>query len=145
METKQVIMMRTDLNMRKGKMIAQGAHASMKVLLDRLEWRGQKTEHPREHDPEFSETVTFQEVRAFVEEAMLEWIKGRFTKIGLRVESEQELVDLYTKAKEAGIPCSLIEDQGLTEFHGQITKTCCAIGPAEVADIDRITGHLKPL
>ena len=31
---KQVIVMRKDLNMRKGKMIAQGAHASMKVLLD---------------------------------------------------------------------------------------------------------------
>ena len=31
---KQVIVMRKDLNMRKGKMIAQGAHASMRVLLD---------------------------------------------------------------------------------------------------------------
>ena len=30
---KQVIVMRKDLGMRKGKMIAQGAHASMKVLL----------------------------------------------------------------------------------------------------------------
>ena len=31
---KQVIVMRKDLNMRKSKMIAQGAHGSMKVLLD---------------------------------------------------------------------------------------------------------------
>ena len=34
MQTKQVIVIRKDLNMRKGKMIAQGAHASMKVILD---------------------------------------------------------------------------------------------------------------
>lgn len=36
MVSKQVIVMRKDLNMRKGKMIAQGAHASMKVLLDNM-------------------------------------------------------------------------------------------------------------
>jgi len=30
---KQVIVMRKDLGMRKGKMIAQGAHASLEVLL----------------------------------------------------------------------------------------------------------------
>ena len=37
-DPKQWIVMRTDLKMRKGKMIAQGAHASMKVLLDRAVW-----------------------------------------------------------------------------------------------------------
>ena len=34
---KQVIVMRKDLGMRKGKMIAQGAHASLRVLLERGE------------------------------------------------------------------------------------------------------------
>jgi len=34
---KQVIIIRKDLNMRKGKMIAQGAHASMKATLNYLE------------------------------------------------------------------------------------------------------------
>ena len=32
MNTKQVIVMRKDLNMRKGKMITQGSHASMAFL-----------------------------------------------------------------------------------------------------------------
>lgn len=43
-EIKQVIVMRTDLNMRKGKMIAQGAHASMKFLLARMKspWENSK-------------------------------------------------------------------------------------------------------
>jgi peptidyl-tRNA hydrolase len=33
-DVKQLIVMRTDLNMRKGKMIAQGAHASIMWTLD---------------------------------------------------------------------------------------------------------------
>ncbi len=32
MEHKQVIVLRKDLNMRKGKMVAQGAHASMRAV-----------------------------------------------------------------------------------------------------------------
>ena len=36
METKQVIVIRKDLKMRKGKMCAQAAHASMKVILNEL-------------------------------------------------------------------------------------------------------------
>jgi PTH2 family peptidyl-tRNA hydrolase len=35
---KQIIVMRTDLKMRKGKMIAQGAHASMAVVLNQGIW-----------------------------------------------------------------------------------------------------------
>jgi peptidyl-tRNA hydrolase len=34
MEHKQVIVLRKDLNMRKGKMVAQGAHASMRAILN---------------------------------------------------------------------------------------------------------------
>jgi PTH2 family peptidyl-tRNA hydrolase len=34
MEHKQVIILRKDLNMRKGKMVAQGAHASMRAILN---------------------------------------------------------------------------------------------------------------
>lgn len=33
-KVKQVIVMRKDLNMCKGKMISQGSHASLKVFLD---------------------------------------------------------------------------------------------------------------
>ena len=33
---KQIIIMRTDLNMRKGKLATQVAHASMKVFFDRM-------------------------------------------------------------------------------------------------------------
>jgi PTH2 family peptidyl-tRNA hydrolase len=50
----------------------------------------------------------------------------------------------------SSIPCAMVEDSGLTEFHGVVTRTCCAVGPAapEVAApevIDIITGHPKLL
>jgi PTH2 family peptidyl-tRNA hydrolase len=43
------------------------------------------------------------------------------------------------------MPCALIEDAGVTEFHGEITKTCCSIGPGDPQRIDEITGRLKLL
>jgi peptidyl-tRNA hydrolase, PTH2 family len=132
-EPKQVIVMRTDLKMRKGKMVAQGAHASMKVILDR--WSESPSKDPSINSWTFSTS----------QEAFKSWLEGRFTKICVRVESEEELDQVYNKAKEAGLPCALIIDSGLTEFHGIPTKTCCAIGPAQVEHIDPVTSHLKLL
>lgn len=73
------------------------------------------------------------------------WINGRFTKVCVSVDSEAELDEIYNKAKEAGLICSMIVDAGLTEFNGVPTKTCCAIGPEWPEDINKITGHLKLL
>jgi peptidyl-tRNA hydrolase, PTH2 family len=39
----------------------------------------------------------------------------------------------------------LITDAGHTEFKGVPTKTCLAIGPNDVDEIDVVTGHLKLL
>ena len=132
-KSKQIIVMRTDLNMRKGKMIAQGAHASLKALLDKI------SPHPNEDSTHnFTLYVDYNT-------ALEDWLFGRFTKICLGVNSEEELVALYTKAKEKGLICSLIVDAGLTEFNNEPTITCCTIGPAWSDEIDPITGHLKPL
>ncbi len=113
---KQVIVLRKDLNMRKGKMVAQGAHASMRATLENLE-------HP--------------DVKA--------WLAGRFTKVVVSVDSEQELTEVYQSAKDAGLVCSLILDAGLTEFDGNPTYTAVAVGPSDHDKIDRVTGHLKLL
>lgn len=130
---KQVIVMRKDLNMRKGKMVAQGAHASMKVILDRMS------------EIEIYKGGVVFGMQTSIPNAMKEWIEGLFTKVCVSVDSEQELVDIYNKAKEAGIPCAMIEDAGLTEFNGVVTKTCIAVGPDYPEKIDAITGHLKLL
>ena len=135
METKQVIVIRKDLNMRKGKMVAQGAHASMNAILKQM-W----------HMEDWNDGIMVElqyEVR--FDEPTMQWICGQFTKIVVYVNSELELLELYDKAKEAKITCSLIKDNGKTEFNGVPTHTCIAIGPGYVDDIDKITGHLPLL
>lgn len=131
--TKQVIVMRKDLGMRKGKMIAQGAHASLKVLLDagaidQGETGGQ--------DLRFTLPL---------DAALAAWLGGRFTKICVSVDSEAELDAVVERARAAGVPCALVVDAGHTEFHGVPTKTCCAVGPAWSDAVDAITGGLPLL
>jgi PTH2 family peptidyl-tRNA hydrolase len=128
--SKQVIVMRKDLNMRKGKMVAQGAHASMKAIVDMM----------GENDEENYLCLTYKP-----KTALKDWIEGRFTKVCLSVNSEKEMLELYQKAKDKGLICSLIVDAGLTEFKGVPTKTCIAIGPNWSDEIDEITGHLSLL
>ena len=120
---KQVIVMRKDLGMRKGKMIAQGAHASLKVLVDAGAVDGET----------FAIALT---------EPMAAWLTGRFTKVCVGVDSEAALDAVVAAARATKIPCAVIVDAGVTEFHGVPTKTCCAVGPAWVEDVDAITGEL---
>lgn len=126
--SKQIIIIRKDLNMRKGKMVAQGAHASMKALLDVFEY-GDKSMRLNYED--------LEDVR--------DWLDGRFTKICVSVNSEEELVNIYEQAKAKGLICSLITDAGLTEFNNVPTKTCAAIGPCWSDEVDEITGKLPLL
>ena len=113
---KQVIIIRKDLKVRnKGKMISQGAHAAMSFLL-----KGQSTE-----------------------EDIIEWLNGGQTKVCLSVNSEEELLELDRKAKEMGLISNIITDEGRTEFNFVPTKTCLAIGPNKIEDINAITGQLK--
>lgn len=124
---KQVIILRKDLNMRKGKMVAQGAHASMAVILNMMT----KINDRLNLDP--------------MPTAMKEWFNGSFTKICVSVNSEQDLLDIHQTAVTAGIPCALIKDSGFTEFNGVPTYTAVAIGPDYPEVIDPITKHLSLL
>lgn len=129
---KQVIVMRKDLNMRKGKMVAQGAHASLAAILKQGHYSNLDTDNPS-FDIELKDTY------------LREWLEDKFTKICVYVESETELIAVMHEAEIAGLPCALITDAGLTEFNGVATITCCAVGPAKEEDVDKITGHLKLL
>jgi len=134
-DTKQVLVWRKDLRnkdnhkVRTGKLASQLAHASMKAILDR---GGIK--HPENNQLVIEMTPE-----------MKSWLCGIFTKVCVGVNSEQELLDIYQQAKDAGLVCSLIQDAGLTEFDGVPTYTAVAVGPGLNADIDKITGHLKLL
>lgn len=122
---KQIIVMRTDTDppMRKGKMIAQGCHASIAFITRRMQ---NANSLPK------------------LKEVEQKWIEHGFAKICVRVDSERELMEVYQKAKSAGLEVHLVTDSGKTEFK-EPTKTCLAIGPDYASKIDPITGHLKLL
>ena len=113
---KQIIVMRKDLNMRKGKMVAQGCHASLKASLENLD-------HP----------------------SMKIWLSSAFTKICVSVNSEEELLEVLNKAKEKKLITALITDAGKTEFNGIPTHTCIAVGPATNEELEDVTSHLPLL
>ena len=137
-QAKQVLVVRTDLKMRKGKMIAQGAHAAMAFLTTRFIDIG---------DGKY-EFGPHQEGDRLHWPAVMAWVDpddGSFTKIVVRADSEEELLALEAQAKEAGVPHFLCVDAGLTEFHGVPTPTALSVGPANASAVDPITGHLKLL
>lgn len=124
---KQVIVMRTDLNMRKGKMIAQGAHASMIFLTEKLR----------------AGVGPIRE--AYLSDEQIAWVDGAFTKICVRVGSLEGLKEVHESARAAKLTSHLVTDAGLTEFGGVTTITCCAIGPNYADEVDEITGGLELL
>lgn len=129
---KQVIVMRKDLNMRKGKMTAQGSHSSMGSAF------------PREA-AQIVEEDGQQFIRFPATNDLIAWFFNLSVKITVGIQTEQELMDIYRKAQEAGLPCVLIQDAGLTEFGGVPTYTAVGIGPARADLIDPITGNLPLL
>ena len=129
--------------MRKGKIAAQVAHASMKVFFDRgkIDWTTWNEVDGIQVTPKKSAFIIRD-----ITEAMREWMEyGPFTKIVVGCDSEEEMLAIKAKADEAGIPTALITDSGKTEFNGVPTNTCVAIGPDESEKIDLVTGHLKLL
>jgi len=108
--------------MRKGKIAAQCAHASLAVLLRTGRRSGLET--TLELTPE-----------------MGYWNARRSAKVVLSVEDEAALLAVHEEAQARGVPTALIRDSGRTEFGGVPTLTAVAVGPALVADIDPITGR----
>jgi PTH2 family peptidyl-tRNA hydrolase len=109
---KQLIIVRHDLKMTKGKIGAQVAHASMGAILKCM------TETP-------TKFVLNKEANPYV----TAWLAGAFTKVVLWIDSEQELLEIVTKAEAQDYLHCLITDNGKTEFNNKPTKTCVAVGP----------------
>lgn len=123
---KQMIVMRHDLKMRRGKQIAQGSHASMAFLTRKLQ---------------AGSSFDLNDCS----DVQRQWLTKSFAKVCCRVDSEEELLAIHQQAQELGLEVHLITDSGKTEFHGVPTKTCLAIGPDLVEKIDEVTGHLQLL
>ena len=132
---KQVIAVRKDLQMRKGKIAAQVAHASLASVLDEME----------ENLRIFGDNSMEEKRILFLKSdtPMFQWLHGSFAKIVVYVDSEEELRTLMEKGKKENIQVTPIIDAGNTEFHGVPTLTCAAFGPEYVEKLDKLTGHLK--
>ena len=125
-QIKQLIIIRKDLGMNKGKLAAQASHASMAAVFSVAQ---------RNEDTLVIDYNKYPVVG--------EWIKGSFAKIALAVNSETELEECYQLAQEHGFPCAYIEDSGTTVFHGKKTSTCIGVGPAKAHELDALFAHLK--
>lgn len=131
-KVKQMIVIRKDLHMTKGKMIAQGSHASLGIILEMMNKKIENNGY----------SLTLNVEKGF---PLYSWLKGGVKKVCVYVNSEEELINIYNMAEEKSLPVIMIEDDGLTMFKGVKTKTCIAIGPALEDDIDEITGNLRLL
>ena len=116
-EYKLVIVLRTDIKMSKGKIAAQAGHAAVSA-----------SEYARKNRPEWWNP----------------WIMEGQRKIAVKVKSEQEILELERRARNAKLPAVLIVDRGLTEIPPN-TTTCLGIGPAPADKVDTITGKLSLL
>lgn len=132
-DTKQVIVVRKDLNMRKGKIAAQAAHASVSAVIKASLKDGET--YPFELDSEGRITMGGYSYLA-------QWLRGSFKKVCVYVNLEEELFEIYNQGLENGFIVSLIQDSGLTEFHNVPTYTCLAFEPLPAHVIDLITGNL---
>ncbi|MDH2901121.1 MAG: peptidyl-tRNA hydrolase Pth2 [archaeon] len=116
-DLKQVIVVRTDLKMGKGKLAVQVAHASVSAL-----------EQARKLKPKWVEA----------------WFAQNQRKICVKVSSDKELRILKGRIDDEELPSALIEDAGLTQLEPG-TLTCLGIGPVPSEIADRYTGELKLL
>lgn len=117
LEFKQVIVIRRDLDMGRGKMVAQGAHASLSAFLKA--WRSRR-------------------------DWAVEWLRSGQKKVVVRVDSLEELVEVYRRARALELPVAVVKDRGLTQVPPG-TVTALGIGPAPADLVDKVTGHLKLL
>src|SRR3989344_7023940 len=83
---KQAIVVRTDLDMGKGKSISQASHASIAAL------------------------------RLVKEEDADEWESEGMKKVVLKVSSKEALIKVFDEAKRAGLPAAIIKDAGRTQI-----------------------------
>lgn len=116
MAFKQVIIVRTDLGMGKGKIASQCAHAAVEAF--------EKTMRKK---PEWAK----------------KWRQEGQTKVVLRVQGEKELLE-WEKKLEKKFPVTLIRDAGHTQIASG-TITALGIGPAPEKEIDAFTKELKLL
>jgi PTH2 family peptidyl-tRNA hydrolase len=130
-DIKQVIVIRRDLKCRRGKEVSQGSHSAMMFMTTQV--TGKPTED------KWGNTGYLIELT----EDAVKWMRRGFKKVTCQVSSEEELQEIYDKAKAAGLIVHMVIDEGLTEFGGVHTKTALCVGPNKSSEMAEVTDHLK--
>ncbi|TPX36355.1 hypothetical protein SmJEL517_g01527 [Synchytrium microbalum] len=112
---KMVFVVRKDLNMTSGKVIAQCCHAAIELYSIAMKTK-----------PEVVE----------------KWLETGATKIALKATNEKELLKLYQQAQSKGLVSCVIEDAGHTQV-AEGSRTVLGIGPALIEEVDSVTKNLK--
>ena len=115
MAVKLAVVVRTDLDMGRGKIAAQVAHAAVAAALGSLG------------------TADFAA-----------WLREGQPKVVLKVRTAGQLEDVVRRGQESGLPVEVISDACRTQV-APGTLTCCALGPAESHRIDAVTAGLTLL
>ncbi|KAL0132621.1 hypothetical protein PUN28_000404 [Cardiocondyla obscurior] len=116
---KMVIVVRSDLPMKRGKTAAQCAHAALECY--------------RQIFNNKNKQLMFES-----------WLQNGQPKVVVQIPSEKELLTLADKAKHAGLITAVIKDAGRTQLKPG-TITVVGIGPAPNEVIDSLTSKLRLL
>ncbi|WP_297217361.1 peptidyl-tRNA hydrolase Pth2 [Thermoplasma sp.] len=117
MVTKMVIAVRRDLDMGKGKIAAQVAHAAVSCAL-----RSMKSNR----------------------DIFDEWYEEGQRKVVVKVNGLDEIFEIKRMADSMGIINEIVQDRGYTQVDPG-TITCIGLGPDDEEKLDRITGKYKLL
>lgn len=118
-EYKQVLIVRKDLGMSCGKISAQVGHAAVSLV--------EKAKKVRKY-----------------QKWLTSWLNEGQKKVVLKVNSEQELFELFEQARKHDLPAVMIQDRGLTEIPPG-TYTAVGVGPAPELEVDKVTKNLPLL
>lgn len=127
MSTKQVIVIRADLKLRRGKECAQVAHAASMWL--------------RDYALECSKSAEINLPAATLTTEQQAWLTGNYRKIVVKCLSEKELRHIADMAESRGLRTHMVTDDGLTEVPPG-TVTALAIGPYIEQFFVGVTDHL---
>jgi PTH2 family peptidyl-tRNA hydrolase len=129
---KQVLLVRTDLGMRTGKVASQCAHAAVYAVEQLVEME-QKVRAGRANEREKRLCSWYER-----------WRDDGQTKVVLAVKDAASMMELVSAAERVELLVSPICDAGRTQVASG-SWTCTAIGPGPAALIDQVTGALKLL
>jgi len=137
---KLVLVVRTDLGMRTGKIAAQVAHAAVGTVMDLQEQAAEQSSASSVNaSSSLSAVLAANSIRA-----LSSWLEQGQAKVVLQIGSASAMHALEERARSRGLATHIVADAGRTQIAAG-SETVLAVGPGPIALVDEITGGLKLL